>query len=641
MNFQLIDWLVLGVLFIAFNAGAFFCRKYIKGVADFLVAGRNVGRFLGSASDTMQGLGAITILAVWQMNYKAGFAGQWWGILTSVTGMILALTGWGIYRFRQTRAMTLGQFVEMRYSKRARLFFGILAYLSGVLNMGIFPVVSANFFVYYMGFPSEFSLAGMQIPTVLPIMVVLTASAVMICFFGGRVTIIVTDFVQAVFVNIMLIIITLVVYRMFTWDQFVETFKAAPNGDALLHPFRSEGVSEFNKWYFFIFVYLLFYKVISWAPDTMQFGSAKDAHEAKMMRLIRCFRDIATSGLGLFLLLPLSAFVLMNHPDFAAKAAQVKQALAGITNEQVYSQMLTTAAVVHIIPAGLLGAFAGVVLAAFITTHDSYLLAWGGMLVQDVIIPLGIKPATPKQHLNWIRISVLIVAVITTLFSMFFRQVDNILMFFDISASLYVGASGVVLLGGLYWKRGTTTAAWVTMIVGAIMSIAGLIYRSINPAFLNGTIMAFWIAILCLVIYVVVSYLDKKPDIDLDEILNRKKAGEDSTLNHHVKRRWFRWGSEVSKLDRIVISLVVAGLAIFLVTFISVCIYNLWHDVPTDSWLRYWHIYLYVMFFIGFIFLTFIILGGFRDLFRLFKRLKAQTVDVEDDGSVKGHHAAG
>jgi SSS family solute:Na+ symporter len=639
VNFQLIDWLVLAALFVAFNAGAYFCRKYIKSVADFLVAGRNVGRFLGAASDTMQGLGAISILWIWQMTYKAGFAGLWWGILTSITGMILAITGWGIYRFRQTRAMTLGQFVEMRYSKRARLFFGILAYLGGVLNMGIFPAVSAGFFVYYFGFPPKFSLAGLQIPTVVPIMVVLTASAVVICFFGGRVTIVVTDFVQAVFVNVMLIIITLAIYRMFTWDQFVEAFRSAPNGDALLHPFRSEGVSEFNKWYFFIFVFFLFYKIISWSPDTMQFGSAKDAHEAKMMRLIRAFRDVATSGMGL-VLLSLAAFVLMNHPDFAAQAAQVRSVLAGITNKQVYSQMLTPVAVVHIIPAGLLGAFAGVVLAAFITTHDTYLLAWGGMLVQDVIIPLGIKPATPKQHLNWIRISVLIVAIITTLFSIFFKQVDNIPMFFDISASLYAASSGIILLGGLYWKRGTTTAAWVTMIVGAVVSITGFIYRSINPEFLNGTIMAFWITIMCIVIYVVVSLLGKNPDIDLDEILNRKKAGEDSTLSHQGKRRWFRWSSEVSRLDRIAISCVVAGLVIFLVTYISVCIYNLWHDVPTDSWLRYWHIYLYVMFCIGFIFLTFIIIGGFRDLYRLFKSLKTQAADVRDDGSVKGHHAA-
>lgn len=627
-------------MFIAFIFSAYICRTYIKGVADFLVAGRNVGRFLGLGSDYMQGFGAISILAMWQAIYKGGFASLWWYPVTSITGIVIALTGWGIYRIRQTRAMTLGQFVEMRYSKRARFFFGILAYLAGVLNMGIFPVVGAGFFVYYLGLPPEISLAGMQIPTVLPVMVILVTSAVAICSFGGQVTVIVSDFIQSVFINIMLIAITIVMYRMFTWNQFAQAFTSAANGDALLHPFRTEGASEFNMWFFLISAYIIFYKAISWSPDTMQISSARGAHEAKMMRMLRSLRYLTTFGMGI-MLLPLAAFVLMNHPDFANQASQVNQAIASIANEQVRSQMMIPAAVAQILPVGLLGAFAGVVLAAFITTHDTYLLAWGGMLVQDIIIPLGIKPSSPKQHLKWIRLSVLAVAIFIIVFSMFFKQVDNIMMFFDISASLFVGSSGIILLGGLYWKRGTTKAAWVTMMVGAVIGISGFIYRSINPDFLHGTIIAFWVTIICIIVYVVVSYLDKNPGVDLDEILNRKKTGTNQNLNHYKKRRWFRWGDEVPKGDKILIPCIVIGLVILIGTFLTVCIYNVTHDVPTESWLKFWHIYLYAMFSIGSVFLIIVLIGGFRDLYRLFKSLKTQAANVRDDGSVKDHHAAG
>lgn len=554
--------------------------------------------------------------------------------------MVLALTGWGIYRLRQTRVMTLGQFIEMRYSKRARLFFGILAYLAGVINMGIFPVVGAGFFVYYLGLPPEISFAGLHIPTVLPIMLILVGSAVVICSFGGQVTVIVSDFIQSVFINIMLITITIIVYRIFTWDQFAEAYTLAANADALLHPFRSEGASEFNKWFFFISAYIIFYKMISWSPDSMLVSSAKDAHEAKMMRLMRSLRYLTTLGMGITLL-PLAAYVLMNHPDFADQASKVTQATAGIANEQFHSQMVIPAAVAQILPVGLLGAFAGVVLAAFITTHDTYLLAWGGMLVQDIIIPLGIKPSSPKQHLKWIRLSVLAVAIFIITFSMFFKQVDNIAMFFDISASFFVGSSGIVLLGGLYWKRGTTKAAWASMIVGAVVGISGFIYRSINPDFLHGTIIAFWVTIICIIVYVVVSYLDKNPDVDLDEILNRKKTGTNTTLNNRKKRRWFRWGKEVPKSDRILIPCIVAGLVMFMGAFIIVYIYNITHDVPTESWLKYWHVFLYVMFGVGSSFLVMIMIGGFRDLCRLFKNLKTQADNIEDDGSVKDHHASG
>jgi len=620
VNFHLIDWILLGVLFLVPLAGGYLCRKLIRGVSDYLVAGRSVGRYLGLGTDSMQSIGAVTILAYWQMNYKSGFAGQWWYLLTPAAGILVALTGWGIYRFRETRTMTLGELVGMRYGENARIFFGAVAFLAGVVNMGIFPAVGAGFFIYFCGLPERFALAGFEISTTLVVIVLFESVAVAICFWGGQITVVVTDFFQALFLNAMLVVIAIVLFRTFTWEHFAQAYGSAANGDSLLHPFRADAASEFGKTFFLIHVYYwMVYSVISWSPNSMQVSSARDAHEGRMMRVLLHVRNLAMMGLGLFVL-PLAAFVLMHHPDFASHAATVEAAVSAIGNEQVRSQMLIPAAVAQMLPAGMLGALAGAVLFAIITTDDTYFLAWSSLLIQDVVIPLRGKPLTQRQHLWLLRGAVILVALFVVAFSSLFNQVDNIFMFMDISASLYTGAAGVVLLGALYWRRGTTAAAWATMIVGLSLSAAGFVYRSIDPSFLDGRIMAFWVSLICIAVYVVVSLMGAR-EFDIERLLHRG-------------RERFR----PSRSDRILIPCIYGLVALFLIAHFGVDVYNLSYDVPTSTWLSFWEKYLVVMFGLGTIFLVWITWGGFRDLFRLFRSLGASRsgpVDETDDGRIE------
>ena len=47
-----------------------------------------------------------------------------------------------IYRYRETRAFTLGQFFEMRYSRRFRLFTGVLGFFAGIAACLSYGIVS-------------------------------------------------------------------------------------------------------------------------------------------------------------------------------------------------------------------------------------------------------------------------------------------------------------------------------------------------------------------------------------------------------------------------------------------------------------------------------------------------------------------
>lgn len=56
--------------------------------------------------------------------------------------IVMALSGWVIYRFCQTCAMTLAQFFEMRYSRRFRVFAGLVATWRALSSSSFIPASS-------------------------------------------------------------------------------------------------------------------------------------------------------------------------------------------------------------------------------------------------------------------------------------------------------------------------------------------------------------------------------------------------------------------------------------------------------------------------------------------------------------------
>ena len=173
MNMQLIDWGILLALLVVLVWGALSTRKYTTSVAGFLAAERCGGRYLIAVADQMSQLGVISLVWFFEQNYQVGYTSIWWPLMEGPAMIIIALSGWVIYRFRQTRAMTLAQFFEMRYSRRFRVFAGLVAYIAGIINFGIFPSVGARFFIALCGLPESFTLAGLEIATYPVLMILL------------------------------------------------------------------------------------------------------------------------------------------------------------------------------------------------------------------------------------------------------------------------------------------------------------------------------------------------------------------------------------------------------------------------------------------------------------------------------------
>ena len=224
MNLSFIDWMIVIIVLGGMIYSVSMTKGLMKSVSDFLSAGRTAGRYVISISSGVAGLGAISIVMFLEMGYVAGFSLSWWGLSQGIILLAITMSGWVIYRFRMTRSLTLAQFFEKRYSRKFRIFAGMVAFFAGLINFGIFPAVGAQFFINFCGLPDSF----LGIPMYPLVMIVLLGIALYFVYTGGQIAVIIADFFQGVFVTIVLFIVTL--YLLFTigWDQVSDSLQDTP-----------------------------------------------------------------------------------------------------------------------------------------------------------------------------------------------------------------------------------------------------------------------------------------------------------------------------------------------------------------------------------------------------------------------------
>ena len=654
MNLYLIDWIIVGGMFVFVCGVAITAYRYTKSVADFLAANRCAGRYVIAIADGIAGLGAISVVGLWQMYYEAGFTGLWWQFMMFPIGLIISVTGYIIYRYRKTRVLTLAQLFEVRYSRNFRVFAGIMAFIAGILNLGIFPAVGANFFIYFCGLPEAFTIGGLTLTTFPVVMILLLGVSISFTWMGGQIAIVLTDFFQGIFCNIVFIVALVYVFWVIDWGTIGQALAIAPEGQSMVHPFKGGEIKNFNFWYYIISAVGVFYTYKAWQGQQGYNCCAKSPHEAKMAGILGGWRAFAQTLL--LVILPIAAFVLMNHPSHVSFASEVNAALGHVGNGQVQNQMTVPVVMSRFLPVGIRGLLAAVMLAAFISTHDTYLHSWGSIFIQDVIMPFRKKPLKEREHLWLLRFSILGVAIFIFFFSLFFDQGQAILMFFALTATIFLGGAGAAIVGGLYWKRGTTNGAWVSMIVGSLTAVGGFVFQRAWPIWfgVDFPITSQWVWAFAMgassFVYVVVSLIDNKV-FNLDKMLHRGiytikedvvEAEDDKTIEHvkpyPVILQRLGLSHEFTRTDKIIFWATIFWSMLWFTIFIVGTIYNLFVDVSDSVWLEYWKIYSWIILIMGALTTLWFTIGGLANIKQMFIDLSRVKRDVQDDGMVVDHH---
>ena len=640
MNLHWIDWTIVGVLMAALMALAVFVKRYMRSVSDFLAANRMAGRYIVSVSNGFGG--AISMVALWEMTYANGLPAQWGMLLMTMVILVIAISGFVVYRLRETRALTLAQFFEMRYSRRFRIFAGSLSCVSGFLNYGIFPAVTAKFIMMFVGFPEAFTVFGVTIPVFPALIAANLAVAAYIAMSGGQISIMLTDFFQGMVMLIVFVVVMFFFFDKFGWNEIMAGLRVAPEGASMINPFKTGSASDFNIVFFLIGVMDALYRTRAWQAKSAAGAAAKTPHEAVMAGIVSNWRELVSQLC--MVIIPLAAYAAIKGPGFPEIASAVNAKLAVITDPVIRTQMTVPTFVSCVFPIGLMGFFAAVVMMMAVSTDSMYMHAWGTIFVQDVVMPVRGRPVSQKRHLLLLRLGVLSVAVFAFFFSLVFPMKEFVLMYFSLTGAIYVGGAGSAIIGGLYWKRGTTAGAWTAMIVGSVMGVGGILLQQFCKDFpLNGQHIYFWTMCAAIASYVGVSLLGPRRVHDMDKLLHRGKyaVGEPVKTSETGGRFSFRRltgvGPDAPAFDKFVAYGTMVWSFGWVAVFIIGSVVGATTDWLTDGfWENFWWTKLILITgVLGTICTVWITFGGLRDALRLVRDLKAEKIDEADDGSVK------
>lgn len=454
-NFSDLDWGIVAVYLGASVLIGFYANRFIGDMADYVVAGRSLRSCLGIATMVGSELGLVTVMYAAQKGFTGGFAAFHIGLVAGVVTLLVGLTGFIVVPLRQMGVMTIPEFYERRFGRGVRVLGGIILALAGILNMGLFLKAGAIFITALTGLTSDVEVKI--------IMSVMLGLVLVYTILGGMISVIITDYIQFVVLAFGLLVSCYIAVCKLGWEPIVTTVQTL-KGEAGFNPFHGEGFgASYVVW--MIFTAGLVSCAI-WQTAVMR------ACAAESTRVVRRLYAWSSIGFLIRFLIPqflgICALVYVSQrPELAAVFVPAGEADASTT---LAAMPLFLS---QILPAGLIGLVAAGMLAAFMSTHDSYLLCWASVLTQDVIAPLAGERLSARLRIWLTRVLIAAIGVFLLVWSLWYPLGQDLWDYMAVTGAVYFTGAFALLLFGLYGKWASRTGAYLALGAG-FLALAGL-----------------------------------------------------------------------------------------------------------------------------------------------------------------------
>ena len=496
--------LLILILFFGLMVGVgVYCRRTAADVNGFVLGGRSVGPWLTAfAYGTSYFSAVIFVGYAGQFGWKFGIASTWIGLGNAFIGSLMA---WYVLG-RRTRIMT-----QHLNSSTMPEFFG-RRFNSNSLKIGASVITFVFLIPYtaslYNGLSRLFEMAfGLDYTVCIAAMAVLTGIYVIA---GGYMATAINDFIQGI---IMLVGIVAVIAAVLATRG---GFLAALDGLAKV---ADETVSStpgvFNSFFgpdpLGLLGVIILTSLGTWGlPQMVQkFYAIKSEEAVKTGMVISVIFALVVAGGCYFLggFGRLFSDVITLAPSgipVGGYDAIIPTMLSGLPD-------LVIAVVVIL------------VLSASMSTLSSLVLASASTITIDFIKGNFVKTMDEKKQVLFIRVFVVIFILISAAIAVFqYRSSLNavssnsatfIAQLMGVSWGALAGAFLAPFLYGLYWKKTTKAACWVSFLFGSILMLLNMLIRSSFPPILSSPINCGAFAMLAgLVIVPIVSAFTRKPD---------------------------------------------------------------------------------------------------------------------------------
>ena len=487
---MIIKILMLVIFFGVMIGIGFYCRKNATDVNGFVLGGRSVGPWLTAfAYGTSYFSAVIFVGYAGQFGWKYGIASTWIGIGNALLGSMLA---WVILG-RRTRIMsqhlnsaTMPEFFGKRFDSQ-----GLKIWASIIVFVFLIPYTAS----LYNGLSRLFGMAFDIDYTVCIIAMAILTGVYVIA--GGYMATAINDFIQGI---IMLVGIVIVIAAVLNNNGgFLEAINGlAMIEDATVTTQPGAFASFFGPDPLNLLGVVILTSLGTWGlPQMVQkFYAIKSENAIKKGTIISTLFACVVAGGCYFL----GGFgrLYSDKVDIAAEGY-----------DAIIPAMLS-----DLSPA-LIGLVVILVLSASMSTLSSLVMASSSTLTLDVLKGHVIKNLSEKKQVLIMRVLIVVFILISVVIAIiqYKSNVTFIAQLMGVSWGALAGAFLAPFLYGLYWKKATKAACYVSFIFGSGLMIANMLFRSSFPVLLQSPINAVAAAMLVgLVIVPVVSLFTTKPE---------------------------------------------------------------------------------------------------------------------------------